>query len=144
MISASRLHGFTLVEVLIASVIFFSAIAVATQAYSVSMIADAKARDVVSMLGPVPLIVQKIQSEIRENPTESMTGDGRLLGVDYRFEAVQVRFEPPPPRFDPDTAEFREYPNRFKLYDVRLSLAFGQSERAFVYQEWAWLSPQGK
>ncbi len=139
-----RSQGFTLVEVLIASVIFFSAIVVATQAYSVSVIADAKARDVVSMLGPVPLIVQKIRTEIRDSPADSINGDGRLFDVDYRFDAAQVRFEPPPPRFDPDTAEFREYPNRFKFYDVRLTVSFGQSEKTFVYQEWAWLSPQGK
>lgn len=144
MIRASLKKGFTLIEVLIASTIFFAAIVVATQSYSASMAADQKARDVVSLLGPVPLLVRKVQSEIRRDPVENLSGSGRLLDVDYRFEAKQVRFDPPPPRFDPDSGSYREYPNRFKVYDVTLALSYGDAQQSFVYQEWAWLSPLGK
>ena len=140
----STVSGFTLIEILIASAIFFAAIVVATQSYSASLIADQKAQDTVSLLSPVPMLIKKVQAEIRREPGEAITGPGRLLDVDYRFEASQVRFEAPPPRFDPDSGEFREYPNRFKLYDITLTVSHGESQQTFVYQDWAWLSPLGK
>jgi hypothetical protein len=134
-----RNSGLTLIEVLIAATILFSTMVVLSESYRATVSADERATRLVELLTPVPLIVSSVRSDLLANPNESQTGEGRLLGVEYRYAAKQVRFAPPAPRFDPDTGQFQNYAPRFRLYDVQLDIAAGGFERTFLYQELAWL-----
>jgi hypothetical protein len=138
--SRDRHLGLTLIEVLIAATILFSTLVVLSESYRATLGADERATKLVELLTPVPMIVSSVRSELLANPNESHNGTGRLLGVDYRYEAKQVRFAAPAPRFDPDTGQFQNYAPRFRLYDVQLDIQSGGLERTFLYQELAWLS----
>lgn len=131
--------GLTLIEVLIAATILFSTMVVLSESYRATLSADIRATRLVRLLTPVPMIVSSVRSDLLANPNESRTGKGRLLGVDYRYQARQVRFAAPASAFDPDTGEFQDYAPRFRLYDVRLDVTAGSVERTFMYQEIAWL-----
>ncbi len=131
--------GLTLIEVLIAATILFGAMVVLSESYRASLSADLRATRLVELLTPVPLIVSNIRHDLLQNPEEVRNGTGRLLGVEYRFEAKQSRFAPPPAGFDPDIAEFQSYAPRFRLYDVRLDISARGVNRTFIYQELAWL-----
>jgi prepilin-type N-terminal cleavage/methylation domain-containing protein len=133
-----RQRGFTLLEVLIAATILFTALAVATETYRSALLASSRAEGLVSLLTPLPLVTASVRSQLRSNPVEKLDGGSELLGVSYRWEATTARYGSPPRRFDPDDAEFREYPPRFRLYDVRLELRRGAQQRVFLYQEIAW------
>lgn len=131
--------GFTLVEVLIASVILFATVTVIAESYRSSLAAGQRATITAEMLTPLPLITSTIRKQLRERPDERLRGDGELLGVGYFFEAVTVRFEPPPPTFDATIEDVRVFAPRYRLYDVRLSLERRSIQRQFLYQELAWL-----
>jgi prepilin-type N-terminal cleavage/methylation domain-containing protein len=133
-----RQGGFTLLEVLIAATILFTALAVATETYRSSLLASARAEALVSMLTPMPLITSSIRSQLRSNPVERLDGGSELLGVEYEWEADTVRYGAPPRRFDADATDFITYPQRFRLYDVHLKLRRAGQERVFIYQEIAW------
>jgi len=134
-----RQAGFTLIEVLIAATILFTAIAVISETYRTAMLSSRRADTVATMLTPVPLIVSAIRSTLRDDPAERRAGESEMMGVRYRYEATTALFAPPPRRFDPDTTVFTDYPPRFRLYDVRLTLDFRGQERVYLYQELAWL-----
>jgi prepilin-type N-terminal cleavage/methylation domain-containing protein len=139
----SRSRGFTLIEVLIASVILFAVITVVTDSYRSSIQSDLKSRAVLDITATLPLIVSNIRETLRRQPDETVSGSGRLLGVDYSFTANTANFKPPPARFDPDAGEFRNYPNRYRLYSVELELVARGQSRAFEYKEVAWLPAAG-
>jgi prepilin-type N-terminal cleavage/methylation domain-containing protein len=133
-----RQRGFTLLEVLIAATILFTALAVATETYRSNLLASSRAEALVTMLTPLPMITSSIRSQLRSNPVEKLDGGSELLGVRYEWEANTARYGAPPRRFDPDATDFITYRPRFRLYDVRLTLHRGQQKRVFLYQELAW------
>jgi len=138
MITSIR-RGFTLIEVLIASVILFATITVVTESYRTSLASSLRASATAEMLTPLPLITSTIRTRLREVPDERVAGDGEILGVKYSFEAVSVRFEPPPSVIDVEMQGIRVFAPRYRLYDVRLSLERRALKRQFVYQDLAWL-----
>jgi len=135
-----RQAGFTLLEVLIAATILFTALAVATETYRSALLASSRAAMLVEMLTPLPLITSSIRSQLRSDPAERREGEATMLGVSYSWQADTVRYQPPAPRFDPDKADFTTYPPRFRLYDVRLELRLRGLKRVYLYQEVAWES----
>ena len=137
--SVLGLCGFTLVEVLIASVILFATITVISESYRASLAAGQRAAVTAEILTPLPLITSTVRAQLRERPDERLRGEGELLGVRYSFEAVTVRFEPPPPTFDVTIEDMRVFAPRYRLYDVRLTLERHSIQRQFLYQEIAWL-----
>ncbi len=133
-----RERGFTLLEVLIAATILFTALAVATETYRNSLLASRRAEGLVTLLTPLPLITASIRSQLRSNPVAESNGAADILGVSYEWQATTARYGSPPRRFDPDATEFVDYPPRFRLYDIRLALRRAGQERVFLYQEVAW------
>lgn len=131
--------GFTLIEVLIASVILFATITVVAESYRTSLASSIRARATAELLTPLPLIVSTVRESLRSQPEERVKGEGELLGVRYSFEAVTVRFEAPPPVVDENADGLRRFAPRYRLYDVRLLLEHSAARRQFIYQELAWL-----
>ena len=144
--SLRRESGFTLLEVLIASVIMFTVLATATVSLRGAMHASERASRTTELLSPLPWITPTIRARLRENlsnspagkPAPEHSGEGKLFGVDYRFHAVLVRFASPPSRLDVDAADFIAYAPRFALYDVELELEREGEKSRFIYQELAW------
>lgn len=137
--SAPIRRGFTLIEVLIASVILFATITVIAESYRTSLASSLRASATAEMLTPLPLITSTIRTRLREAPDARVAGDGEILGVKYTFEAVSVRFEAPPPVPDENLQGLRVFSPRYRLYDVRLLLERRAMRRQFIYQELAWL-----
>ncbi len=136
--AGQSIHGMTLVEVLIAATILFATITIVSDAYRGSLAADLRARRVAELLAPTPLIVARVQSDIRLKPQPVVEGRGVIAGVNFAYRASSREPVPPPPRFDAEFAEFVVYEPRFRLYDVRLTLTSGSISREFTYRELAW------
>ncbi len=136
--SPKRQFGFTLVEVLIAAVILFTVLAMATLSLRTVMTASERAARVTELLAPLPWITPAIRESLRADPAPERSGEGVMFGVAYRYVARTARFGAPPPRFDPDAASFVEYGPRFRLYDVELELELDGESSRFLYQELAW------
>ena len=135
-------RGFTLVEVLIAAVIMFTVLATATLSLRGAMTASERATRTTELLAPLPWITSTIRDSLRDKVNDAATpehsGEGAMLGVDYRFRAELVSMGAPPPRFDPEMQDFIEYAPRFGLYDVELTLEREGETSSFIYQELAW------
>lgn len=140
--SGQRQVGFTLVEVLIAAVIMFTVLATATLSLRGAMTASERASRTTELLAPLPWITSTIRDSLRETvsgaATSEHSGEGAMLGVDYRFRAELVRMGAPPPRFDPEMQDFIEYAPRFGLFDIELTLEREGETGRFIYQELAW------
>jgi len=117
-------------------------LATATLSLRGAMTASERASRTTELLAPLPWITSTIRNSLRERVNEVATsehsGDGVMLGVDYRFRAELVRSGAPPPRFDPEMQDFIEYAPRFGLYDVELTLEREGETSRFIYQELAW------
>ncbi len=140
--SVREQRGFTLIEVLIAAVIMFTVLAMATVSLRAAMHASERASRKTELLAPLPWITPTIRERLREYPGDNLaterSGEGIMFGVEYRFHALLVRSGAPPPQFDVDAADFIEYAPRFGLYDVELELEREGEKSRFVYQELAW------
>ena len=136
----ARSRGFTLIEVMIASVILFASLVAITETYRTNVESSRRAEAVIRMATPLVLIVSEIRESLREDPLDRRSGSGNLMGVSFRFEADISQFASALPAPDPEGATLDLPPKRFRLYDVRLTLTVpGIAEREFLYQELVWL-----
>lgn len=135
--------GFTLVEVLIAAVIMFSLLATAALVFKSARQSSQQAADVVVLLTPLPLVVDTIREQIRQNPLPELNGDGKVENVSYSWAATAVMFLPPPEQVLIETMQNIRYKPRFYLYEVQLKLQYGRRIREFTFKELAWL-PQAE
>lgn len=94
------------------------------------------------MITPLQFIVSDISSQLQREFAESSQGQGRMLGVNYAYQAQSVLFLAPARRFDPDAADFRTYEPRYRLYDIELTVTYRGRSREFQYQDIAWLDNQ--
>ena len=137
--SVACVHGLTLVETLIAAVILFGALAFVSDSYRGSLQASVKASNSADLIAPLPLIVSRVKQELRTQPSDTVTGQGVVLGIEFSFEANVVDRMAPPERFNIDTDVSEKFKARFLLYRVQLELRRGGSRERFTYQELSWL-----
>ncbi len=105
--------GFTLIEVLIAAVILFSALAVTAELYSASSLSAQKAGNKAHFYQINPIAITAIKTEIRglsENrKLAEFSSELNISGIHYQWQAQRVAFEPRAPEFDdnmPPKAQF--------------------------------------
>lgn len=131
--------GFTLLEVLIASVILFMFIAMAAQIFRQSALSSVKAERAVQVTAVVPVLVETIRHNIREAKSgRDLSGGGELNGLNYRYTATLTQRKPPIAGFDMNTNEFRRFPDKFNLWDVDLYVRIDGYERHWIYEEFSW------
>lgn len=131
--------GFTLVEIMVASVILFTAITLLTFVYRTAILSSEKASNNVKINSMVTLIVSGVQSQIRgTNTKESLSGAGRIHGVDYQWQSSLLKRSSPPERFDVDSGRLITPPERYYLWQVDLTLTYGSLVKDYHYTEVSW------
>lgn len=140
--SLKLVQGFTLLEVLVASAILFSAIAITSLIFKSSYVASEKAQQRVEQAGVLPALLIIVQEDIREQTagvTDALKNHGVIWGMPYRWQAKLSAFKAPPEKFDTDTGTMESYKKRYKLWQVDLSLGEGKKRLDFQYYEISWL-----
>lgn len=132
-------QGFTLVEVLIASVILFAAVGLAVVAFQSSVKAVQVAENTAEILAPVPLLLDAIELKLRDVPAQPYQERGEVLGVNFQWVATPKATYAPKPRFDPDFANFVNYPERFVMYQVSITLTKNARSRELQYEKLGWM-----
>jgi prepilin-type N-terminal cleavage/methylation domain-containing protein len=131
--------GFTLIEVLIAGIILFLFITMASQAFSNSAVASLKAERAAKVAALVPLVVENIHNQIDlVNKRSDASGTGAMLDMEYHWVAKLLQRKPPPYGFDPSTQEFKDYEDRFSLWSVSITVTVGAYQRSWHYEEVSW------
>jgi prepilin-type N-terminal cleavage/methylation domain-containing protein len=113
--------GFTLIEVLIASIILFSSIAIIAELFSASSLSSKKAIKVAEYNQALPMINRiikaDIQSQSKQLSISSIDGELFAFGIDFTWTAERISLLSPP--LEPDSDLLR--PPRFGLFNVRVS-----------------------
>lgn len=130
--------GFTIVEVLIASLIMFMALSSASLIFKNARENSDKALATVAALSPLPLLLETIQYEIQNNLSEEVQGEGVLQGISFEWQARQIEYVSPPVRFNVENASVTEFLPRYKVYQVELLLSYRGRRYPLSYQELAW------
>lgn len=96
--------GFTLIEVLIASVILFSALAITAELYSASSLSAQKASNKAHFYQINPIAITTIKTEIRQltenRKLAELSSEFTISGVHYQWQAQRVEFKPRAPEYD--------------------------------------------
>lgn len=127
--------GFTLLEVLIASVIMFSAIVLTATIYSNSVQSSLKAQRAVNITSVLPVLIETIESHVQKENQMVLTGSGELLDVEYSWKAKRNTSSP----ILPDgLSEIGESGRNAYLWDVTLNVQFGHIQRIYTYKEFSY------
>jgi prepilin-type N-terminal cleavage/methylation domain-containing protein len=134
-----RSPGFTLIEVLIASVIMLTVLSLAANLFAQARLSSQKAQDSIMLQSPLVLIMDTIRHQIRQDPQESLSGDGVIDEVQFKWTAKTDLFLPPPDNLIPESNQLISFAPRYRLYQVELELKYKTSSRAYQFKEVAWL-----
>ncbi len=129
-------RGFTLIEVLIASVILFAIITLLYQAIAQSTHSSDIARKNLEINSVMPLITGKIKNQLsgRFFPSQN-SGEGQLLDTHYTWQAEQLRKKPL--RQSYADQDFENYTNIY-LWEIELTLHSKSKKQVISYQEVSW------
>ncbi len=130
-----RSKGFTLIEVLIAGVILVSAISMATLVYRSSLLSSEKAERMTHMSSAMAILLDEVRDNIRNGVVQD---SGRLLKVDYSWQAELIESGAPPSLVDPETSEVMNFEPRYRLWQVTLELTISGFSREYTFREVSW------
>ncbi|CAH1528278.1 hypothetical protein DA096_15315 [Vibrio rotiferianus] len=130
-ISGSK--GFTLLEVLIASLIIFAAIALTSVVYSNSLSSSLKAQRAVKIATILPIMQDSIASELMLSKERTGSGKGALAEVTYEWKAKVNKQE----ELVGDIMSERLTGRFAILWDVELSITYQNIIRIYDYQEFS-------
>jgi len=133
--------GFTLVEVLVASVILFSAIAVVSMIFRGAFIGSEKADNHINLSGIMPAVLASIKDEIQlqGNSTDSqLKGQAQAWDITYQWQASLLKIKSAQPEFDIDTSSMTNPPERFKLWQVSLDVERNGIIKNYEFNELSW------
>lgn len=127
--------GFTLIEVLIAGVILFTAIGLVYGSFSQSVLNTEKAQKVIELNGVLPVIASKIKTEINNSLEQKLTkGDGVIANHRYSWDSHEIKQAPILERANSDG---RSGVNII-LLEVNVVIYSQNSTKRFSFKETLW------
>jgi prepilin-type N-terminal cleavage/methylation domain-containing protein len=137
----NNMSGFTLVEVLVASVILFSVIAMVSLVYRGAFISSEKANNHMSISGVLPSALANIRTSIRDNSQEnSLSGKTEAWGVNYQWQASVIEQKYPPKKYDAFTQQISKAKIYYKLWQVSLTLEYNGLTKQHAFKELSWVN----
>lgn len=132
-------QGFTLIEVLIASSILFLAIAIAVISFSATRQTSVMAAERIALHTPLNIIVDQVETALRPAAAETLSGQGRLGTVTYRWQAsLNSRYSPKAIPTNEQDSNQAQATNRFLLFDIQIELESDGAKRSYTYQKLGW------
>jgi hypothetical protein len=140
--SSQHAGGFTLLEVLVASVILIAAIAAVSLSYRGALLASQRADINIQLSGLMPVIIAEVSDRIKQLDTGAaqLSEQGINFGVEYSWQAELINFKAPPERFDPEEGTFVIDKPRFRLWLVNLQVTKNGLSQDYQYNELSWLN----
>jgi prepilin-type N-terminal cleavage/methylation domain-containing protein len=136
-----RLNGFTLIEVLIASLILFVAISSATIVFSGAVKSKQNATSAITNYAYVPILIEHISVQVRrasDNET-TLDGQGYLLGADYRWQATIER-QAPIKRGPLGASGPTDSSRRVLFWRINLNVKHNNKEQDYSFNVTGWIS----
>ncbi|REL30232.1 PulJ/GspJ family protein [Thalassotalea euphylliae] len=135
--SKKRITGFTLIEVLVASLIAFISLSIFTLIFRGAIIANQKAENAMQIASIASLVTSDISNELlTQSNQNSLSGQGALLGGSYQWQATVIDVYKPPVRFV--GAQVSQAEHRLKKWRVRFAVTFNGIDTNYEYEELSW------
>lgn len=134
--------GFTLIEVLIATVILFSSIAMVSLVYRGAFLSSEKANAHIVINGVLPAVLSTIQADLKELAATgqiSITQKSKIWNVDYSWQANVVNSKKAPEKLDIDSGKLVSSKNEYQLWQVDLTLSFKSIQKQYQFSEFSWV-----
>jgi prepilin-type N-terminal cleavage/methylation domain-containing protein len=137
----ASVKGFTLLEVMVASVILISSIAAISISYRGALIASQRADNNIQVSGVMPVIMAQVSEGLQQldKGETKLFQNGVSWGVKYQWQAELIDFKSPPERFDPEEGDFIVDQARFRLWLVDLQVEKGSVQQTYQFNELSWL-----
>jgi Tfp pilus assembly protein PilV len=135
--------GFTLIEVLVASVILFASIDMVSMVYRGAFLSSEKANSHIVISGVLPSILANIRASIRQQGNSNSTQISEKKAtwdVDYQWQAELVSNKGAPKKLDPVTHQLTTQPLKYKLWQVNLTLNYKNLTQQHQFNELSWSS----
>lgn len=139
--ATKKQSGFTLIEVLVASVILFSSIAIVGVVYKGVLVSTVKAEKHMHLASVVPTAVDKIERELKtigNNTQQEGSGTFVLLGVTANWRAVLEKNKYPPELFNPDSGKAVQIEKKYNLWRVELKLNYKGTSQVYNFSGLNW------
>jgi len=136
-----RDKGFTLIEVLVASVILFSAIAMVSLVFRGAFLSSEKANNHITLTGVLPSILATVKHNIQtqgNSTNNKLEENNSVWGVEYYWQASLLEQKSAPRKFDPTTQQLDTPPLKYKLWQVQLSLMINGLTKEYQFNELSW------
>ncbi|WDE13266.1 PulJ/GspJ family protein [Thalassomonas haliotis] len=137
----SKTRGFTLIEVLVATIILFTSIATVSMIYRGAFLSSEKADRHIKVTSVLPALLANIRNDIRaqgNSPEEELSKQGKAWYVQYSWRAKLVDHKSAPRRLDVDTGNYITPPLKYKLWLVELTMQFQTTTREYQFYELSW------
>lgn len=136
----SAQSGFTLLEIMVASVILIASIAAISLSFRGALLSSQKAETNLQVSGAIEFLTDHVTREIRAINSENatMSGKGILWGISYKWQAELAQKGAAPERFDIDSGNFVSEEARFKLWMVTLELSRNGVNKSYSFYEVSW------
>jgi len=141
--SFKQISGFTLVEILVASVILFASIAMVSMVYRGAYISSDKADGHINITGVLPAVLATIRDDIRAKGNSNLTelkNEANMWDVNYQWQASLLQHKSAPRKFDPFNGGFVTPPKKYKLWQVDLTLKRNNLIKQYQFNELSWLN----
>jgi len=141
--SFKQISGFTLVEILVASVILFASIAMVSMVYRGAYISSDKADGHINITGVLPAVLATIRDDIRARGNSNLTeliNEANMWDVNYQWQASLLQHKSPPKRYDLDSGSFVIPAKKYKLWQVDLTLKRDNLVKQYQFNELSWLN----
>lgn len=135
--------GFTLIEVMVASVILFASIAVVSVIYRGAFISSQKAEQHVEMSGVLPAVLANIRDEIRvkgDTDLTELSGQSAMWKIKYQWQANLITIKAGAATFSPESGLMETSKPRYKFWQVNLTLTSKSITKQYTFNEVSWLN----
>jgi len=135
-------RGFTLIEVLIASVILFGSISIVSQAFRGSVESSIKAKRSVQAAAIVPLLLSTIEYRLQTQSLNKVAfQEGVIDEAKFTWTANVIQKDGPPARLSPEEGEVIVFDDKFYLWQVNLTVQLQDTENVYSYKQLTWGNP---
>lgn len=137
----AKVKGFTLIEVLVASVILFATITVISLLYRGALISSEKANSHIQISNVIPIAIKQIKLLIQKQTVRgvnTLAGKNTYWGVSVEWNATAIAHKPAPPLYDFDTNSEKIQPNKYYLWQVEARFSVDKLIKVQHYKEVSW------
>lgn len=131
--------GFTLVEILVATVILFLAIATLSGVINSARLSNIKVNERMLLHAQIPAIIDEIELVILTGPDQpTLSGRGKALNIDYQWSATTAESGTAVGVQNSETGNLSEGSNFYRLYQVNLTLQMQNIQKQYQFMVTNW------